>query len=67
MTGDELRCCMRALGQRERSLADLTGCNIRTVRRWKAGDLPVPRYVETIIVMLSRLARAQYPPDYTGK
>lgn len=44
-------------------LSELTGAHYSTVKRWAAGDLPVPVYVETILDLIDRLdegARASF-------
>lgn len=37
-----------------RKLALATGKNYATVKRWAAGDLPVPEYVATILTLMEK-------------
>ncbi len=57
MTPTELRAYMHALGLSEAGLARLLRLgwsddarqHARTVRRWKSGENPIPRYVDMIM------------------
>lgn len=51
MTAPELRAALAVLELTQGGLARLVDVNPRTVRRWVAGDLPVPR-AEAILLAL---------------
>ena len=44
MTPDEFRAALKALGLRQKWLAERLGVATTTVNRWATGELPVPRY-----------------------
>lgn len=63
MTPAELRNAIDRLGLSQVGLGRFLGVDPRTVRRWAAGDLPVPRAVD----MLLRLMIAyRIPPDHAA-
>ncbi len=49
MTGRQLRAALKQLGLAQTATARLLGVNVRTMRRWIAGDVPVPRMVELVL------------------
>jgi len=49
MTPDELREWRKATATTQQRLADLCGVTVRQVKRWEAGDNPVPRLLELYI------------------
>jgi DNA-binding transcriptional regulator YiaG len=56
MTGDELQAQIDAIGLTQASFGRLIAVNIRTVRRWRSGESPVPMAVRVLIDLL------QHPP-----
>jgi len=55
MTGpDELRAHTEALGINLNDVACLTGVEIRTVRRWAAGDANLPASVVTLFCVMRK-------------
>ena len=61
MTANELRHCGEVLyGPRfQRTLANVLGINERTIRRWVAGDRPVPPGVQQEIARLLKKRAAK--------
>ena len=49
MTGRQLKTRLKGLGVPQTKAARELGVNARTMRRWVAGELPVPRMVELVI------------------
>lgn len=49
MTAEELRNYVDKLGVPRGQLSTYLGVNYRTMSRWLAGDVPVPRMLEIII------------------
>ena len=49
MTTNQLREAITALGTNQAALARLVGVNPRTMRRWIAGDSPIPRTAAILI------------------
>ena len=49
MTQDQLRAAIETLGTSQAALARLVGVNPRTMRRWIAGDSPIPRTAAILI------------------
>jgi transcriptional regulator with XRE-family HTH domain len=49
MTAHGLKRALKRLGVSQLSLARRLGMDPRTVRRWCAADLPVPRTVEIVL------------------
>ncbi len=49
MTSRQLRAALNRLGISQSEAARQLNVNNRTVRKWVAGDLPVPRTVELIM------------------
>lgn len=54
MTAPELRAALAALDLTQGGLARLVAVNPRTVRRWLAGDLPVPRAEALLLAQMQR-------------
>lgn len=55
MTADELRATLKAVGLRQKALADRLGVATTTVNRWAKGDLAVPRYASAYLELLTHL------------
>lgn len=53
MTPDELRAELKRLGLTQNGAARFLDVQERTVRRWAAGDQPVPRAVELLLPRLT--------------
>jgi transcriptional regulator with XRE-family HTH domain len=51
MTGEELRRAIGAFGMTQAAFADKMGVTRSTVYRWLSGQLPVPVYVESYLVV----------------
>ena len=49
MTAGQLKRALKRLGVSQLSLARRLEMDPRTIRRWCAGDLPVPRTVELVM------------------
>jgi hypothetical protein len=49
MTGAQLKQAMTARGWTVKFLARWLCVNPRTIRKWRSGENPVPRYVEIIL------------------
>ena len=49
MTSRQLAAKLKRLGLPQTEAARRLGVNARTMRRWIAGDLPVPRMVELVL------------------
>jgi DNA-binding transcriptional regulator YiaG len=56
MTPDALRAELTRLGLSQIALSRLLAIDDRTVRRWAAGELPVPR---AVVLLLPRLSSAE--------
>jgi len=55
MTGPEFRATVRALGLRQKLLAQALGVTETTVYRWSHGKVRVPRYAELCLSLLAKL------------
>lgn len=49
MTGEEFLQERKSLGWTQGKVAKVTGCAIRSVRRWETGEVRVPQALRTII------------------
>ena len=49
MTPDQLRAAIETLGTNQAALARAVGVNPRTMRRWIAGDSPIPRTAAILV------------------
>jgi len=58
MTPEELRAFLQKHGLSQRGAARQIGIDERTMRRYCAGELPVPRVVEMALLWLSEQRRA---------
>ncbi|HXT81359.1 MAG TPA: helix-turn-helix transcriptional regulator [Acetobacteraceae bacterium] len=59
MTPDQLRAALHALGWSQRNLALRLDMDERQVRRWAAGEYPVPQRVADWLTGMARYADAQ--------
>ena len=53
MTPQQLRSLRRKLGLSQRGLAGLLDYDLRTIQRWEAGDMPIPKVVELALKNVS--------------
>jgi DNA-binding transcriptional regulator YiaG len=53
MTPQQLRSLRRKLGLSQRGLAELLDYDLRTIQRWEAGDMPIPKVVELALKNVS--------------
>jgi len=56
VTPDALRQALAALGLTQTAFASYLGVHRLTVHAWVTGKLPVPRYVELIVQLLTERA-----------
>jgi DNA-binding transcriptional regulator YiaG len=49
MTGPALRAALAELGLTRAEFATIIGCDLRTLDRWRSGELSVPKYAARII------------------
>jgi transcriptional regulator with XRE-family HTH domain len=56
MTADEFRATLKALGLRQRILAEALGVEPNTVSRWAKGKVTVPRYAELCLILLAAIS-----------
>lgn len=52
MKAKELKMLLKAEGLSQRKLAKMLGLNERTVRRYVAGDLPMPKVVQLAVTCI---------------
>ena len=62
MTSRQLATTLKRLGLAQTEAARRLGVNDRTMRRWIAGDLPVPRMVELVVEYWRRLGAPRKEP-----
>lgn len=53
MTPDELRATRARLTMTQAALAAALAVDVRTIKRWEAGTIPIPRTVELALSTLS--------------
>ena len=53
MNAGEFRFVLRDLELGQREFARLTGANERTVRRWVSGELDIPQWVGTVLILFA--------------
>jgi DNA-binding transcriptional regulator YiaG len=54
VTGSEFRVALKALGIRQKWLAERLGVSTSTVFRWTKGDLAVPEYAAFVLYLLNQ-------------
>lgn len=66
MTPEELRALLKACGLSQRGAAAALGIDERTMRRYCAGDLPVPRTVDYALRWVAAATGTPSPALHTA-
>lgn len=50
MSPDELKDCILSMGLTQAAAAHQIGVDVRTVKRWLAGSVPIPKVVDNLMI-----------------